>query len=604
MANELQIVLKGVDQASGVIGGVKGALGGLGGLAKGALAVGLGAAAAGVSALGAGLAISVKEAMAAQEVQAQLNAVIKSTGGVAGWTAEMANNLASELQNVTRYEDDAILSGQSLLLTFTNIGKDIFPEATETMLDMSTALGQDLKSSAIQLGKALQDPVNGVTALRRVGVNFSDAQQDMIKAMVESGDLMGAQRYILEELQREFGGAARAAGETFAGKLDILRNKFGEVKETIGAAILPVLDALLTKLLEVMNSPEVQAAIDAVASLIRDRLVPAIQGVANFVSNLLAPALSAVFGWLSGEGTASLGGFAASIREFIGPAVAFMREQFAWIIGWVQENWPLIQQTVQVILNAIWTVIQAVLGAIRDFWQAHGDTIMAVIRNYWTIISTIFETTLRNLFDILKFFMQLITGDTEGAMATLRGIFERTRDALTTIAGALWDSIKRIFQDGLNTIRNAWDNAMSRFRQIGEDIVNGIKRGINNAWEGFKNWLRDKIQGLIDGILSLLGISSPSAVFAAIGAQMMAGLQAGLAEAARLPEVTLRTNITRLFEVGAAPRLAPAAVASSPTWIIHNHFGPGSVRSDRDIEEIAARLEQILIHRGVRRFGV
>lgn len=196
------------------------------------------AAGAAVAAFGA---LSVREFMASEDAAMQLNAVLKSTGGVAGVTAEKANDLASSLQKVTKFSDEAILGGENLLLTFTNIGQDIFPQATEVMLDMSQALGQDVKSSAIQLGKALQDPILGVTALRRVGVNFSEAQQDVIKNLVETGRAGEAQAMILKELQTEFGGSAKAAGQTLGGQLEILKNKFSDVMETIGGGIATVI---------------------------------------------------------------------------------------------------------------------------------------------------------------------------------------------------------------------------------------------------------------------------------------------------------------------------------------------------------------------------
>lgn len=215
-----------------------------------------GMAAVGTAAFAGIAAFSYKSIQAAQEsaeVQAQLNAVLKSTGGVAGVTAEEVNKLAQELQRVTRFSDEQITSGQNLLLTFTKIGKDVFPDATKTMLDMSVALGQDLKSSAVQLGKALNDPILGVTALRRVGVAFTEEQQEMIKSLVESGKLLEAQTFILKELQTEFGGSAEAAGQTFGGQLDILKNRLNDVQETIGVELINALSDLLAKLQPVID---------------------------------------------------------------------------------------------------------------------------------------------------------------------------------------------------------------------------------------------------------------------------------------------------------------------------------------------------------------
>lgn len=78
-------------------------------------------------------------------------------------------------------------------------------------LDMATAMNGGLKPSAeqlsnqaIQLGKALNDPIIGMGALRKVGVAFTEAQKEQIKTLQESGDLMGAQKIILNELGNEF----------------------------------------------------------------------------------------------------------------------------------------------------------------------------------------------------------------------------------------------------------------------------------------------------------------------------------------------------------------------------------------------------------------
>lgn len=178
-----------------------------------------------------------------QNVTAQLNAVIESTGGKAGMTADAILSLSSALEQKSKFEDEAITSAQNLLLTFTSIGKDVFPNATQTVLDMSQALGQDLKSSAIQLGKALNDPIEGVTALRRVGVSFNESQLAQIESMQKSGDLMGAQKLILQELAVEFGGSALEASKTFDGQMTILNNNIGNLKETIGQGMVEALSS-------------------------------------------------------------------------------------------------------------------------------------------------------------------------------------------------------------------------------------------------------------------------------------------------------------------------------------------------------------------------
>src|SRR3954454_24978141 len=153
------------------------------GLTKGA---GLLTGALGVGGLTTAIQSSFGEMADSQKVAAQTAAVLKSTKGAANVTAGQVDKLATSLMNKSGVDDEAIKSGENLLLTFTNIrngvGKNnkIFDNATGTLLDMSTALGQDTKSSAIQLGKALNNPIKGITALQRVGVSFTDGQKKQI----------------------------------------------------------------------------------------------------------------------------------------------------------------------------------------------------------------------------------------------------------------------------------------------------------------------------------------------------------------------------------------------------------------------------------------
>ena len=194
---------------------------------------------AGGAAMVAGLKFAIDEAAEAEKVFAQTEAVIKSTGGAAGLTAREVADMAGALQKASTFGDEAILTGQNLLLTFTNIGKDVFPMASQAMVDMATAMGTDVSSGAIQLGKALNDPIKGITALTRVGVSFTAEQKALIASMTEAGDVAGAQKIILAELAKEFGGSAAAAVNTFAGQQAQLKNEIGELAEAIGSELLP-----------------------------------------------------------------------------------------------------------------------------------------------------------------------------------------------------------------------------------------------------------------------------------------------------------------------------------------------------------------------------
>ena len=402
----------GIQKAGVDVTGLQRGMAGLAGVGGGILAGGLLAAGAGAVAFGAALFESTKEAMHSQDIQAQLQAVLKSTGGIAGITSQQVNDLALSMSGVTKYDDEAITSAESLLLTFTNIGQTAFPQATAVTLDMSQALGQDLQSSAIMVGKALQDPILGVTALRRVGVNFSDSQQDVIKSLVQTGDLEGAQALILKELQTEFGGSAEAAGKTFAGQLAILNTKFGNIKESIGNALLPILTQLAVTLNDYLSRPEVIAFIQQLAAQIATFASQAVASVPGIIAWL-----QAAFGWLmqnQGIIVAAVAVIGAAIIAFLVSVVvaaiaaapvflpilavilviagaAYLLYQ-AWTtnFGGIQEKtaavWAFLQPILATVIAWLQVNIPLALQTLSTFWTG---TLLPAIQKVWAWLSSV-----------------------------------------------------------------------------------------------------------------------------------------------------------------------------------------------------------------------
>lgn len=215
-----------------------------------------------------------------ETIAAQTNAVIESTGGVANVSASQIDAHAAAIERLTGVEAEAITEGQNLLLTFTNVrnqvgeGNNVFDRATEAMVNMSTALGTDASGSALQLGRALNDPIRGVTALTRAGVSFTQDQKDMIASLQESGDLLGAQGIILDELETQFGGSAAAFGSTTEGLTARIGNAYGEVQESIVAEFMPLTNRALEAIMGQIQGlaatsdqwlPRVSAAAERVA---------------------------------------------------------------------------------------------------------------------------------------------------------------------------------------------------------------------------------------------------------------------------------------------------------------------------------------------------
>ncbi|WP_343524399.1 hypothetical protein [Pedobacter sp.] len=219
------------DEIKGIFGGVT-----LGSLAADGIK-------AGISAIGNFISGSQQAYAEAEQGQAQLEAVIKSTGGTANKTIEQLNELSGSLMNLTGVDDDVITKGESLLLTFTNVSGEIYDRAMPAIVDMTAALNkgsvtmETISGTSMMIGKALNDPIRGLTALRKVGVSFSEDQANTIKKMVELNQVAEAQGVILNELNKEFGGMGEALASTETGALQRFETRIGNIQENLGAWI-------------------------------------------------------------------------------------------------------------------------------------------------------------------------------------------------------------------------------------------------------------------------------------------------------------------------------------------------------------------------------
>jgi acid phosphatase family membrane protein YuiD len=227
--------------------GLRGRLAGIGSAIKGA--------AAGAAAFGAVKMFGtfINDANESAKVGAMTEQVIKSTGGAANVTADQVGNLATAISGFTGVDDEAIQSAENLLLTFTNVrnaagkGNDVFNRATQTIVDMTAAMNgghvsaEALKDTTIQVGKALNDPIKGMTALSRVGVTFDATTKRNVRSLILQGKTLEAQKIVLKELNREFGGSAKAS----ATAMDQFKVSVGNMSESIGGKLLPAVNDVL-----------------------------------------------------------------------------------------------------------------------------------------------------------------------------------------------------------------------------------------------------------------------------------------------------------------------------------------------------------------------
>lgn len=202
---------------------------------------------------------SIKAFQDSEAGLANVRSGIESTGGAAGRTLAQLTTQAETLAHNTFFEDDTIMQNVTAqILTFSAITGKVFDRTQAAVLDVSAKLhgikasGSDLHGVSIQLGKALENPVNGLAALARSGITFTDSQKETVKAMMDVGNLAGAQNLILSEIEAKYGGTAKALAATSGGVELALKNTIGDIQELYGAAAAPVKLEMMTALRNVL----------------------------------------------------------------------------------------------------------------------------------------------------------------------------------------------------------------------------------------------------------------------------------------------------------------------------------------------------------------
>lgn len=381
-----------------------------------------------------------------QDADVKLEAVLKATGFAAGFTSAQMKQLAADMQEVTRFGDEVVQETQAIIATFKNIRGDEFIEATKVAADMSVVLGTDLKGAALQVAKALNDPLKGMSALSRSGVSFTEQQKANVKALQESGDIMGAQRIILEELAGEFGGAAEAIGGTFGGAVQMAKNRLGDIHETIGAAIIPIFEALEPVIDSVMT------AFENAVPILEDFIGWTIK-VGNTIFDTLKPAFEFI-----GE---------IVILTLAGAETAY--ENFFTVIELGLAGWVLGQVSSFNIVKHWMTVVLP-------------DSIVFFAENWVQIFTDVnnFQTTiLMNMFENVKGFVEsigkLIRGEApDFKMTGLLEGFTATLKELPKIAEREIGPFEQALQDRFTILGTKLGGALEGNKKKYEDFFTGL----------------------------------------------------------------------------------------------------------------------------------
>ena len=295
--------------------------------------------------------IGVKLAGAAYESQkalAQTEAIIKATGGAANITGKQVSELSEKLSMQIGVDDELIQKSANLLLTFKQVqnqvgaNNDIFNQAVTLSQDLGNVFGS-AEGAAMQLGKALSDPEKGITALRRAGINFTESQKEQIKTLVASGDVLGAQKLILAEVESQVGGTAAATATSF----DIMRVAIGNVAERFGALLIPVIERFAKFVIE-----SVVPYLNRLAEVIGE------QGIGGGIRMLAGDFLTM---------TTNMGKFGNTMLVLIAAFTAFRLVAIAAAISQTLFNTALLANPIGIAVAAFIAIGVAVVAAYLKF---------------------------------------------------------------------------------------------------------------------------------------------------------------------------------------------------------------------------------------------
>ena len=495
------------------------------------------------------------EMNALQNASNQTAAVLKSTGDVSGVTAEQVEKLAGALEHQSTYSKATIQAAENMLLTFTNIGGKILPQTTQVVMDMAAAFkasgkAMDISDIAIQVGKALNDPIKGMTALQREGVSFTQAQKDLVKQLVETGRGAEAQQMILAELAKEFGGSAKAATQSFSGELTMLKNEaLTGVAEYLNKNLLPHLQDFVSLVqnqivpaVKDWISNDLTPFLQHLGDILNGTVMPPLRDLASFlqdhadqvkefgiaflavaaafgVASVAGTALALVFGLLTSPVTILIVAIAA-----LGVAVYEIQQHWEDLTARfpaLQQAWNQIQQTIDQFrqwvvgtllpeLQTAWSEIESDVAQLAQDVETHWDEISQIIGVVMSVIHGIISVEWAQIKAVVLGTMTAIQGIIAAVTAAIHGDWSGAWTAIENMAIGIWDDIVGMLHDILGgaegIVAAIWNNVGSTTADIWRGIVGVVQAGVN----AILGLLADMVHAVGAAMGQLASLSTPS----------------------------------------------------------------------------------------------
>jgi phage-related protein len=491
------------------------------GVASNALSGAFGLASQGVGMLKDQLTSSIEVAEKHQQVMDQTTRTLSAAGNASGITAQSVEKLAESFSQNTKFSENTIQSSENLLLTFDKIGKQTFPDATRAMLDMSQALGINTTKAAKDLGRALEDPAKAIKDLAKEHVNLTAAQQQSIKTMMAHNDVAGAQKVVLEAVEGAFGGAAQAAGKTFAGQMQVLKNIVEDVKIKIGTALLPIINQFIGAISS-MAMPILQnfsnwfssvgvSAIQKFSNIANGIFfsldmpvkvfASSIEGLGMWLGKLIGTA-SQVAGMILGQFTGSFGNAGNQVIKFISSAL-FTLDDILIQIGYKIRDFSKILYEMD---------FGEKIDAVKEFGASLANEFGPPLKNVAAILGGQFKTDLAWLGTTFNQIGGWIKSSLMPALATLVPPFMSIAD---TVVKNILPALAEFYATGHQLVESMLTPLIGVLENILPPVISIAGWLAGALAEGFK-LVAPLVKGLADVISGLVNFFTKTEVGAAL----------------------------------------------------------------------------------------
>lgn len=221
---------------------------------------------------------TVEASAGAQLAVVKFDLAFKNLGETSGKTSEELKRFAEESGRSSIFDTRSVLEAETALLRFRTVSGDTFDRARQDALDLASAMGTDLTSAAVLVGRSIERPEIALRQLRAAGITFTASQEKLIKSLVDTGQRAQAANIILGELEKRFKGAADVVAGTLSGALTRAKHAFDSLFETDTGSMTEAFNSLADSL----NDPDIKNGLQLIISALAAIVSLAVKAVALF----------------------------------------------------------------------------------------------------------------------------------------------------------------------------------------------------------------------------------------------------------------------------------------------------------------------------------